>query len=471
MDLDEHLLGCVSLRQCPSPTAHRRLAEAHLFWHRCLDGYQEPDAFTADLNACIQALRNVTFTLQKEMSHREGFPEWYGLWRGAMGRSAFMKWAIRARNIVVKQGDFTTESTVIAKLIIDYQDIAASVHRDLTDPSLAITDLQPPVFASLDEIKHSALSRGVPAQDLANAVVLVERRWVDTELPGAEILNALAYVFSFLSTVVADADIQFSVALARADLDPATVGSPGATYPNSLRPSCMVTTREARSMRFRLKDGDSDISGKSWPATFDPKIAKKAAERYGVQWASIMPSRGARTALDLIPAWTKSAVAILRSGEGHGWFMYFFSGPRIVHTEILMARDKADKYALAQSMAEIAARNNADGVIEIGELWQYKALYDPKGNMVDVDKNAKRTEALGISGELATGERLYITIPFQRTFYGAVTVGDPVETTGEDNFLAPTRASGPRQSQVMPRISNDLDGSRAVQRMPAAMLV
>ena len=51
---------------CPIPAAHRRLKEAHLLWHQTLDKYQEPDAFRANLNATIQALRNVTFALQAE---------------------------------------------------------------------------------------------------------------------------------------------------------------------------------------------------------------------------------------------------------------------------------------------------------------------------------------------------------------------------------------------------------------------
>jgi hypothetical protein len=45
------------------------------------------------------------------------------------------------------------------------------------------------------------------------------------------------------------------------------------------------------------------------------------------------------------------------------------------------------------------------------------------------------------------------------------------EASEVDQFDAAALWAGPRQSQVMPRISNDLDGSRAVQRMPAAMLV
>jgi hypothetical protein len=47
---------------------------------------------------------------------------------------------------------------------------------------------------------------------------------------------------------------------------------------------------------------------------------------------------------------------------------------------------------------------------------------------------------------------------------GERSVNDPWRTVT-------VKQAGPRQSQVMPRIFRDLDGSRAVQRSPSAMLV
>ena len=61
---------------------------------------------------------------------------------------------------------------------------------------------------------------------------------------------------------------------------------------------------------------------------------------------------------------------------------------------------------------------------------------------------------------------------------GALThcAGKCYETAPHQQYIVQTPASppqqaGPRQSQVMPRIARDLDGSRAVQRRAAAMLV
>lgn len=129
-----HLLGCIAQEApCPTPTAHKRLEEAHVFWHRCLDNYQEPEAFRVDLNAGIQALRNVTFALQKEMRHLDGFEEWYSPWQHAMRSSPVLRWIVKARNAIVKEGDLVAESTTRAWLVFDYFDVAALTLKHIQD--------------------------------------------------------------------------------------------------------------------------------------------------------------------------------------------------------------------------------------------------------------------------------------------------------------------------------------------------
>jgi predicted YcjX-like family ATPase len=45
--------------------AFARLDDAHNLWHQAEVGYFDPNSFRIALNACIQALRSVTFVLQK----------------------------------------------------------------------------------------------------------------------------------------------------------------------------------------------------------------------------------------------------------------------------------------------------------------------------------------------------------------------------------------------------------------------
>lgn len=75
-DTNSEAKALADYSKCPLPATHRRLAEAHLLWHQTLDNYQDPDAFRANLNATIQALRNVTFAIQSEKHAIAIFDEW-----------------------------------------------------------------------------------------------------------------------------------------------------------------------------------------------------------------------------------------------------------------------------------------------------------------------------------------------------------------------------------------------------------
>jgi hypothetical protein len=79
-------------RPCPIPKTHARLQEAHRLWHQALDLYADSEGFRANLNACIQALRNVTFVLQKEHSSIPNFETWYAGWRERMKSDSIMRW-------------------------------------------------------------------------------------------------------------------------------------------------------------------------------------------------------------------------------------------------------------------------------------------------------------------------------------------------------------------------------------------
>jgi hypothetical protein len=70
----------------------------------------QPDQFRLDLNNTIQALRNVTFLLQKIKPHFPIFEEWYSTWQNIMRADHLMRWLVEARNVIVKEGDLETYS-------------------------------------------------------------------------------------------------------------------------------------------------------------------------------------------------------------------------------------------------------------------------------------------------------------------------------------------------------------------------
>jgi hypothetical protein len=67
-------------KACPIQDTHSRLHQAHRLWHQVQQEYGDPDGFCTNLNALVQALRSVTFILQKEKRIIPEFDSWYEGW-------------------------------------------------------------------------------------------------------------------------------------------------------------------------------------------------------------------------------------------------------------------------------------------------------------------------------------------------------------------------------------------------------
>ena len=89
--------------------------DCHVHWHASLDEYMEPQGFRLNLNALIQALRNVTFMLQKQKANLPDFIEWYPAWQESVKGDEVMSWVVRARNRIVKEADLELNSTEIGR--------------------------------------------------------------------------------------------------------------------------------------------------------------------------------------------------------------------------------------------------------------------------------------------------------------------------------------------------------------------
>jgi hypothetical protein len=65
--------------------------------------YHDPAPFRYAMNAFLQALRSVTFRLQKSLAHENGFTEWYSERQESMRQDKLLRSFVEGRNIVVKQ--------------------------------------------------------------------------------------------------------------------------------------------------------------------------------------------------------------------------------------------------------------------------------------------------------------------------------------------------------------------------------
>src|SRR6266568_1567426 len=96
---------------CPIESTHERYDEARYFFGRMLATYHIPDEFRFNLNAFIQALRNITFMLQSEENKPPDFEDWYGVKQQTMRSDDVLRRFVQARNIVVKQSSLAAKST------------------------------------------------------------------------------------------------------------------------------------------------------------------------------------------------------------------------------------------------------------------------------------------------------------------------------------------------------------------------
>ena len=163
------------------------LAEAKYFWLRCYDTYHEVPAFGYNLDATIQALRNVTFRLQA-CTGDDGIASWYSGWRTYLKQRPETAWLNNARVGIVHRKGLAKHSSAVARLLYTYGEVQQNEYA--WSPIMADEEL-------VDEIRKDI------DPELAGVVlVLIDRRWVAEDYPSAEVLNLLADCFTVLSALV-----------------------------------------------------------------------------------------------------------------------------------------------------------------------------------------------------------------------------------------------------------------------------
>jgi hypothetical protein len=98
------------IKDMPMLSTRQKFFEAEYFLARMLENYHKPWEFLFNLNAFIQAFRNITFMLQSEEEKPEGFKDWYNVKQLEMKDHPILKKFVKVRNIIVKQSSLTAKS-------------------------------------------------------------------------------------------------------------------------------------------------------------------------------------------------------------------------------------------------------------------------------------------------------------------------------------------------------------------------
>src|SRR5260370_10501050 len=422
---------------CPLPKTHRRLTEAHLLWHQTLDRYHDPDAFRANLNATIEALRNVTFVLQNEKNIFPNFEEWYGPWQARLKADPAAKWLHDARTTVVHQGELESHSTAEVRLVGWRDETVTTVRVPAETSSSAI--LQNPEV-------HSLLEKYRNDQRVAkDAAIAVERRWSIAGLAELEVLDALGKVYGLICDLVLDAHVR----LRRSACIPTEHYHPDfrSVSQRTGTLECMSAGVQKRTQLFKLTTGDELALAETKLSPFFDM--REVAGRYGLSEANVMAAWEMLDPVRLAEKVLYQAKRILCRDKHHERMMFIRDGQGQWLMRALAARDRTEKHLSMRSVAQLVESKGCDAIVEVGEMWS-APVESMRGRDLGSIQNAKgRGELLFVMVATRDGlARRYLT-PFTRGPFGGIKLGDTRQSEGEfAAYLEPVLAVWRRQGSV-----------------------
>jgi len=392
-----------------APGARRRLDQAHELWHRALEVYAGADDFCTAVNALIPSIRSVTFVLQKELAHRDGFDAWYENWRLRMREDPVLRWLVEARNYIEKQGDLEMRSTARVSVVAGW----------LPGPflELDVPPLMPPHL-----IATRVAQEELPQRLKDEGLIRVERRWVTIALPGVELLDGCAHVWAFLDGVVGDAECTFAVT-AREGVEN-----------GGRRPPCMIAGPEARSAVLDLASGEFVEVESIQRSTSDDDIAHAQ-----VAYAAILADVPKPTnSLEGRVRWHHEFGRRMLAHDGQHMFAAFlFRRGLSVGIIELTPEDQPAKYLLMERLAGHVQETSADEVIVSSETWVAPPVpvSDERFDL-RAGQREDRTEAFITVGANNHGDRHGLSSAFSRVA-GRIELGDAEPFEGIVLSLAP----------------------------------
>ncbi|MGH2946050.1 MAG: hypothetical protein ACRDPC_07300 [Solirubrobacteraceae bacterium] len=366
---------------CPLPGTHSRLNQAHALWHEALDAYDDPEGFVTKLNALIEALRNVTFVLQKELGNLSDQREdWYPAWQDRLKSDARLKWLIEARNLVVHQGGLETHSKARAQIV-----------GELFEGRAVDVGISPvaPAHAVVRELMLSALDDRVRRE----GTLVIERRWVVDEFPNDELLELLAHCFAVLSELVADGHEELGTSMEGCQKTADAPCEYATAFARSTgRLPCMWAGREARTSRRNLDSGAP--TGVAIRTIARPSLDSVAIrQRYSL--GSLEPVRADGGVFERAAALHRLGRQMLVVDGEHIMISWLLRDGRVLSQQTLWPRDQREKYLVMERLAAEATRLGANELIITAEAWEapYFERDDPRHDLRAVERE-DRTETL-----------------------------------------------------------------------------
>lgn len=339
---------------CSIPETHNRLNQAFVLFQNIKDNYHKELEFTSHLNNIIQALRNVTFVLQKESAHTNGFKEWYTKHQDEMKEDESLRWLVDARNYVVKEGDIKKYSYTKVRL------------KDHYDKELFAAKLNPDI--SMDFVADLFRQKvKIPDEIKDHSIIEAERVWIVEDFPKVEVVDLLIYCFGILTNLVylAHEQVQNTNSLLCEKNKHVNVNE---DYMVKLH----NTVAQGRIVRILYGSGEfmSEMSTMMHRPTEEGM--EKAKKRYSKteQLIELSKNEIGEIPFSKIPYHAESAKHFI-GVDGSILpvaFLYFHDKPPVM--QFLGMSRPADRYLMFERIAEKVAETRCTAVITVSEFWR-----------------------------------------------------------------------------------------------------
>lgn len=185
-------------KPCPFVSTHDKFDEAHYFLSRMVETYHEPQPFRRNFDSFLQALRSVTFVMQREFRELGISEDWYEKEQDRMRNDQLLKAVVEGRDIVVHQGMIEQSSSAEMGMFRGRMlKLAASMPVPPHVPSKTLLERAKKSFGFVDE-EHSAIDEQYG----------VRRQWFCRIFGDEEVVSACDKAWSRIGKVFAKAHEQ-----------------------------------------------------------------------------------------------------------------------------------------------------------------------------------------------------------------------------------------------------------------------
>jgi len=338
-----------------------------------------------------------------------------------MKHDNILKWLNDSRVTIVHQRDLETKS-VARVAIFNYSEL---LKKDIEIPVSL-----PNEFLLRFLIEKGYVNKAIISMD---CILEIERRWVVETLDKWELMDALAYCYSFLLQIVIDAHKQVGININNCDVRDMLHSYE--VHSNGI-PCCMYNNAQYRLTRLSLKNlQQKDTNFQK--VKINPKITEKAISRYNLDKESISIKTDNVDIIKFAEKLVKMSKQVLAKDKHHLPIVYLYSPQKGFQLLCLRPEDKSDKYILAKEIADIVAKSDIDAVISIFESWLTQDIETFSKNL-SAEKCSDRKECLDVTVVTSQGNITTYTTIFTRGVMGNIKFQETIiDSKTKAGFMQP----------------------------------